>query len=140
MNDTTRTGKIARLPKTVREELNRRLDNGETGRSLTAWLNALPEVRAAMETHFAGTAIRAQNLSEWKKGGYQDWRHEQIASAVVAHLYEGDEERKEQTKDRPPISEVVSRWLGARYAVATRQVEQAEGRRPGGCCGRCAAM
>jgi len=127
MSNTTRTGKIARLPKAVREELNRRLENSESGRSLTAWLNELPEVRAAMETHFAGSAIREQNLSEWKKGGYQDWRHEQIASAVVAQIYEQDEERKEQTKDRPPISEVVSRWLGARYALATRQVEQAEG-------------
>ena len=30
----TRNGKIARLPKAIREELNRRLDNGEQGRPL----------------------------------------------------------------------------------------------------------
>jgi hypothetical protein len=32
----TRTGKIARLPREVREELNRRLQNGEQGKRLVA--------------------------------------------------------------------------------------------------------
>ena len=83
MSNTTRTGKIARLPKAVREELNRRLENSESGRSLTAWLNELPEVRTVMEARFAGSAIREQNLSEWKKGGCKDWLLQQEALAMV---------------------------------------------------------
>src|SRR5713101_951139 len=41
----SRNGKIARLPLAIRQELNRRLQNGEQGKKLVAWLNALPEVR-----------------------------------------------------------------------------------------------
>ena len=33
-----RNGKIARLPKHLREELNRRLDHGERGQALLHWL------------------------------------------------------------------------------------------------------
>lgn len=41
----TRTGKIAWLPRTIREQLNRRLEDGEPGSDLVAWLNALPPAR-----------------------------------------------------------------------------------------------
>ena len=40
----TRTGRIARLPRQVRDELNRRLRDGQKGGQLAAWLNALPKV------------------------------------------------------------------------------------------------
>ena len=39
---TARNGKVARLPKVVREELNRRLEDGQLGRELLCWLNGLP--------------------------------------------------------------------------------------------------
>ena len=39
----TRNGKIARLPLEIREQLNRRLDDGEQGQPDLDWLNALPE-------------------------------------------------------------------------------------------------
>jgi hypothetical protein len=54
----TRNGKIARLPLAVRQELNRRLDDGEQGKNLVAWLNALPEVQAIVAAEFGGKAIR----------------------------------------------------------------------------------
>jgi hypothetical protein len=38
-------GKIGRLPKALREEVNRRLDDNEKGRSIIVWLNSLPQVR-----------------------------------------------------------------------------------------------
>ena len=37
-----RTGKIARLPDDIREQLNRRLNDGEKGKKLVMWLNSLP--------------------------------------------------------------------------------------------------
>jgi hypothetical protein len=40
-----RNGKIARLPRWIREELNGRLQRGQQGDSLLAELNRQPEVR-----------------------------------------------------------------------------------------------
>ncbi len=65
----TRIGKIARLPHELREELNRRLQDGEPGAELVGWLNELPEVQTVLAEHFAGRPITEQNLSEWKTGG-----------------------------------------------------------------------
>src|SRR5713101_7111978 len=39
-------GKIARLPLAIREQLNRRLQDGEIGRDLVVWLNSAPAVQA----------------------------------------------------------------------------------------------
>lgn len=72
--NVTRNGKIARLPHSARQELNRRLDEGEQGKKLVAWLNALPEAQAIVSAEFGGKPIREQDLSEWRQGGYRDWR------------------------------------------------------------------
>lgn len=69
----TRRGKIARLPKEIREELNRRLENGEQGARLVEWLNGLPEVKAILEKDFEGQAINEPNLTQWRNGGFLDW-------------------------------------------------------------------
>jgi len=69
----TRTGKIARLPRDIREELNRRLQDGEPGKQLLDWLNALPKIKAILAAQFGGRPINKQNLSEWRWGGYLDW-------------------------------------------------------------------
>ena len=68
-----RTGKIARLPRALRDQLNQRLHNGEPGVDLIKWLNSLPEVQALLAEHFAGVPISPQNLSEWNHGGFLDW-------------------------------------------------------------------
>ena len=68
-----RTGKIARLPRALRDQLNQRLHNGEPGVDLIQWLNALPEVQALLAEHFNGVPISPQNLSEWNQGGFLDW-------------------------------------------------------------------
>jgi hypothetical protein len=69
----SRRGKIARLPLAVREQLNTRLRNGEEGKALLLWLNALPDVQQILTAHFKGKPIAQCNLSEWRKGGYVDW-------------------------------------------------------------------
>jgi hypothetical protein len=88
----TRIGKIARLPKEIREQLNQRLENGELGTALIKWLNALPEVQKILAEQFASQAVRAQNLSQWRNGGYQDWLRHQ-------HLREQTRWTTEQSKD-----------------------------------------
>jgi hypothetical protein len=68
-----RNGKIANLPNDIREELNHRLLEGEPGRELAAWLNALPEVQSILATLFNGSGISEVNLTHWRQGGYLQW-------------------------------------------------------------------
>ncbi|HWD90966.1 MAG TPA: hypothetical protein VG938_01325 [Verrucomicrobiae bacterium] len=70
---TTRLSKIARLPAAIREQLNRRLHNGELGKTILPWLNELPETKCVLAELFQGKPINHQNLSEWRYAGYQDW-------------------------------------------------------------------
>lgn len=72
-----RQGKIARLPEPIREELNKRLRSGTLGPQLLPWLNAQPEVRAVLEEFFQNKDINAQNLSDWRQGGYEEWEKKQ---------------------------------------------------------------
>ena len=123
--NSTRNGKIARLPLTVRELLNQRLRDGEQGKKLVAWLNALPEVQAVMDAEFCGKPIREQSLSEWKQGGYRDWLEYQEAREVMARLQEELPEGGDP--EGPALSETLARWLAARYAVATRRLLETEG-------------
>jgi len=69
----TGNGKIANLPAQIREELNCRINDGEPGAELVEWLNAIPEVTEVMDERFGGHPISEQNLSEWRKRGYQQW-------------------------------------------------------------------
>jgi len=68
-----RTGKIAKLPSAVREELNARLAEGEATEAILEWLNGLPEARAHLEAHHQGSPITADNLSRWRQGGFAGW-------------------------------------------------------------------
>lgn len=80
---TARVGKIARLPKPIREELNRRLLAGEPGKQLVRWLNQQPEVQTVLQTSFDGIPISEPNLSNWKSGGFRDWlAHQQVLQRV----------------------------------------------------------
>jgi hypothetical protein len=58
-----RDGEMARLPRRVREELNRQLRDGDDGRKLVVWLNSLPETQAVLAEGFGGVPISSHNLS-----------------------------------------------------------------------------
>jgi len=70
---SARHGKIARLPQSIREELNTRLLNGEPATVLVPWLNSQDNVRSILEAHFEGKPISEQNISNWRDGGFVDW-------------------------------------------------------------------
>lgn len=120
----SRNGKIAKLPKAIREELNRRLEDGETAATLVKWLNRLPEVRAVQKESGA-RPIREQNISEWRKGGFRDWLAKQEALELAVQL--GEDAAELNVEGRPPLTDTLALWLAARYAVATRQVAATEG-------------
>lgn len=123
--NTTRTGKIARLPHQLREQLNRRLLDGEQGKKLLIWLNSLPDVHTILAADFGGRPINAQNLTEWKQGGHRDWLAEREARDLALRL--AQEAVSEKTADSPPLSETVAQWVVGRYVLATQQVRKARG-------------
>ena len=83
-----RTGKIARLPLKIREELNRRLLDGESGGKILPWLNAEPAVKKILGEDFEGLAVNDNNLSAWRAGGHQDWLKQREKIARTRELAE----------------------------------------------------
>ena len=84
----TRISKIARLPKDIRLQLNRRLQNGQPAHQLVHWLNAQKPVKSVLKDQFGGRPISEQNLSDWKTSGYLDWEHHEEAKELVQQLQE----------------------------------------------------
>ena len=80
-SDNAPNGKIGRCPLHIREEVNRRLLDNEPAKKIIAWLHGQPEVLKVLDEYFGEEPISPQNLSEWRKGGYQKWlkRRERVA-------------------------------------------------------------
>ena len=126
--NTIRSGKIARLPDEVREQVNRRLANHESSTPLLAWLNALPEVRAMLAQEFGGKAVGPHNLYEWRHGGHAEWRRQQEAREIMRNLHaEGNELTK---LAEGSVLNITTQWLAANYAVAMKRTEGQRGGDP----------
>ncbi len=70
----------------IREQLNRRLQDGEIGKDLVVWLNSVPEVQAVLKAEFGDRPVNEPNLSDWRTGGYEDWRVHQDTMQQVNEL------------------------------------------------------
>ena len=114
--NVTRNGKIARLPREIREQLNRRLQDGEQGKQLVAWLNELPEARAVMAAEFGGKPLREQNISEWRKGGYPEWQARQETLCQARELAADAKELTAATDGK--LTDHLATVLAARYVAA----------------------
>ncbi len=114
-----RSGKIARLPRSIRDELNQRLDDGGLGVQLVAWLNELPEVKEVLAAYFEGRVITEDNLSEWRRGGFLDWRSQRDALAFIADMRsEGNELGKVTVAE---LAEPLTMALMAHYTAAVNR-------------------
>lgn len=112
----TRNGKIARLPKEIREKLNQRIENGDQGVRLVEWLNSLPEVVKVLESDFEGRPVTDGNLTEWKNGGFRDWQSRQDARLLI-------EEWQSANGESAPVPttelvEALTTLLMTYYAIA----------------------
>jgi len=87
-----RTGKIARLPRHIRIQLNNRLQDGQDGKQIVHWLNSLPKVRKVLAKSFEARPITEQNLSDWRLGGYQEWLAHNDILAQVGDLADNQHE------------------------------------------------
>jgi hypothetical protein len=120
-----RTGKIARLPMAVREELNRRIQNSELGKPILDWLNALPETREVLAAQFGGKSINSQNLCVWRRGGWREWQARQVALDKVDEIASDGEEMQQLAGG--PVADRLASWLAARYYVAMNTAMESNG-------------
>jgi hypothetical protein len=111
-----RNGKIARLPREIREQLNRRLQNGEQGGPLLAWLNELPEVSALLAREFGGIPVSKQNLCEWRAGGFVEWQARQKTLEKARELAADAGEITKATDGK--LTDHLATVLAVRYASA----------------------
>jgi len=100
-NYMTRRGKIARLPKKIRDELNQRLQNGEPMAELGDWLNKLKSVREVVKSYFDGAKITVSNVSDWKAGGFVDWEKEEEARETLREVQESSKGFNEVVEGKP---------------------------------------
>lgn len=115
-----RNGKIARLPHEIREELNRRMRDGERGKQLLAWLNALPQTIEVVVRDFGGVAVSKQNLCEWRRGGFKEWQaRQELYGKKVGEL--AAESNGYAAAAGGQLMDHLATVLGARYAVAFRR-------------------
>ncbi len=119
----SRIGKIARLPRQIRDQLNRRLDDGEPGTELVAWLNGQPAVQALLKAEFAGRPVTKQNLSEWKQGGFGDWQRHQDTLALARELC--DQATEHTAIDAATLSDRMSPLLVARFMAIIKTLSAA---------------
>jgi hypothetical protein len=114
-----RTGKIARLPEAIREQINQRLLDNQQGKTVVAWLNTLPEVQAVMEAQFEGAPVTESNLSEWRLGGHQDWLRVREARLALAEFSKETDDLQAVAKDR--LTHQLAFRLAADAAVTYQQ-------------------
>jgi hypothetical protein len=120
----SRNGKIARLPVPIRDQVNHRLESGENGRDIIAWLNSSKDVAAVLSSEFNGAPINDENLSHWRQGGFRDWQMQQSALAEARRIIsEGGE--LDQIGEKT-LADKLAVWLLGRYIVVTRKLKENE--------------
>jgi len=119
----TRNGKIARLPREIREQLNRRLENGWRGDRLVKWLNDLPAVKEVLRAEFHGRAISGQNLSQWREGGYADWLRHQGTQEQIRWVVERSEDM-DKAEGNEPLCDRLARLAEAELAEQMQRLSE----------------
>ena len=111
----SRTGKIARLPGSIRLQLNQRLENNEPASVILPWLTEFPGVQEVMNKYFQGAEISKQNLSEWRRGGFVEWQTQQELLAEARACGDQADELMDASMSGKLIDKVAA-VLTAHYA------------------------
>jgi hypothetical protein len=112
----TRKGKIARLPREIRDDLNRRMAESEDGGALLRWLNELPAVKEMLAREFDGNAVTKHNLYEWRIGGFTEWQARQDMLEQTRELAADAREVNAVTDGK--LADHLATVLAVRYAAA----------------------
>lgn len=119
----TTTGKIARLPRHLRDALNLQLQEAELPQRVLEWLNGKPEVKA-LRTDGA-RALTAADLAQWQAGGYPEWLAQQEALAASRRMAE--EVGEFTNLETEPLTERLAAWLAVRYVAESRRLRESTG-------------
>ena len=87
MNTRCYRSKIGRLPFAIRNELNERIRDGAQGAELLDWLNGLKETKKVLREMKSGP-VNAQNLTDRRSSGYNDWLEDQKDADRIRRLAE----------------------------------------------------
>lgn len=90
-----RNGKVAQLPRHLREQINRLLEDGATYPAIIESLG--PD----------GAHLTVDNLSQWKNGGYQDWLQEQDYLYFLNYGFEAATEIGRETSTQEVIHKLL---------------------------------
>jgi hypothetical protein len=115
----TQDSKIARLPQGIREQINRRLQNGGSAKEIGEWVNTQSEVKALMAAEFEGAPIVEANLVSWKVGGYRHWEEQQQALEAAVQFGENAAEIAQAAGGQ--LADHLALCMTARIAVALRK-------------------
>ena len=116
----TRKGKIARLPDKIRQEINQRLLNGEQAKNIIQWLNDLPEVKQVLGQIFDGEPVSASNLTEWKQGGYLEWKQQKNINESLTQIFGGTSDMVQAV--RGGMADQMAVMLAAHIMMDLRQL------------------
>jgi hypothetical protein len=111
----SRNGKIAHLTRELRHQINQRLEDGQEADAILAWLNGMEGVQQMLEENFAGAPISAQNLSEWRQGGFREWSLRRAIIEQAASASELAEDLEEEIIT-PLLAGKLAAIVAARYA------------------------
>jgi hypothetical protein len=109
-------GKIARLPGAIRAQLNARLQRGDDGKNILAWLNSLPEAKSVFDAEFVGRPVTEQNLSDWRLGRYQEWLAQQEVLAQARDMADSQKELETVTPGES-FADHLAAAVAFRYAA-----------------------
>lgn len=83
-----RKGKIDSFPHAIREEVCRRLHDGQVGREILAWLHSQEDVLRVLDEQWEEQPVSQQNLSEFRNSanGYAGWLERRDRAARIKDL------------------------------------------------------
>src|SRR5207248_1672103 len=84
-----------------------------------------PECKEVLAKKFGGRAINEQNLSDWKQGGYEDWRrHEETRERVQLLIERGDD--LDETAGANELADRIGSVVAAELAEAVQELGRIE--------------
>ena len=122
----TRTGKIARLPLHIRNQLNQRLEDGEVSDAILRWLNEHSTVQETTKRLFNSQPVSKQNLSAWRRGGFKEWQRLQESHAFLHRLVERSDDLTEKGGEIELTDRLAQLAAGELARVFERLLEQTD--------------